>query len=150
TKVEEGIRFADDNSSDFTLQLLTPSDTGVQTSSGGMVLPRYTEGEIISIKERSTEHALSNGGSQTISYKLKTISKTRIRYGEPTIVCTNAAWWQTGRYDSVKGIFYKDGIEYDVEFAEQHSSGNPLQSFKRLRRIFYDTFEEPYWAATVE
>lgn len=150
TKVEEGIRFADDNAATYPLQLLTPSDTNIQASTGGLVLPRYTEGKIISITDRSTEHALANGGSQTITYKLQTISKTRIRYGEPTLVCTNAAWWQTGRYDSVQGIFYKDGVEYDVEFAEQHGSGNPNQSWKRLRRIFYDTYEEPYWAATVE
>lgn len=148
TKVEEGIRFADDNKADFNLQLLTPSDTGIQVSTGGMVLPRYTESAIISIDDKSTEHALANGGSQTIEHVLKTISKTRIRYGDPVIVCTNAAWWQTGRYDSVKGVFYQDGLEYDVEFAEQHGSGNPSQSFKRLRRIFYDTYEEPYWAAT--
>lgn len=148
TKVEEGIRFSDDNSADFNLQLLTPSDTGVQASTGGMVLPRYKENHLISVREKSTEHALANGGSQTIQHTLKTISKTRIRYGEPTIVCTNAAWWQTGRYDSVKGVFYKDGIEYDVEFESQHRSGNPNHSFMRLRRIFIDTYEEPYWAAT--
>ncbi|MEN5275757.1 hypothetical protein ABE527_02290 [Brucella sp. TWI432] len=149
TKVEEGIRFADDNSADFTMGLLTPSDTGIQASQGGLVLPRYTENNLISIVERSTEHALANGGSQTISYKLNTTSKTRIRYGDPFVVCTNATWWQTGRYDSVKGVFYKDGVEYNAEFSEQHPSGDPNHSFKRLRQIFIDTYEEPYWAATV-
>ena len=149
TKVEEGIRFADDNSADFVMGLLTPSDTGVQTSQGGLVLPRYQENNLISILEKSAEHALANGGSQTISYTLKTTSKTRIRYGDPFVVCTNAAWWQTGRYDSVKGVFYKDGEEYNVEFSEQHPSGDPNQSFKRLRKIFIDTYEEPYWAATI-
>ena len=149
TKVEEGIRFADDNAQEHTLGLLTPSDTSIQVSQGGLVLPRYTENNLISITEKSTEHALANGGSQTINYTLKTTSKTRIRYGDPFLVCTNAAWWQTGRYDSVKGVFYKDGVEYNVEFAEQHPSGNPDHSFKRLRQIFIDTYEEPYWAATV-
>lgn len=149
TKVEEGIRFADDNSATTTLSLLTPSDTAIQTSSGGMVLPRYTEQNLISIREKSAEHALANGGSQTISYTLKSISRTRIRYGDPFLVCTNAAWWQTGRYDQTKGIFYKDGIGYNVEFSEQHPSGNPNHSIKRLRQIFTDSYEEPYWAATV-
>lgn len=149
TKVEEGIRFADDNAADFTLGLLTPSDTSIQTSQGGIVLPRYKENSLISIKEKSTEHALANGGSQTISYTVQTISKTRIRYGDPILVCTNATWWATGRYDQTKGIFYKDGVEYNVEFSEQHPSGNPKHSFKRLRQIFVDTYQEPYWAATV-
>jgi len=149
TKVEEGIRFADDNSATITLGLLTPSDTSIQVSQGGIVLPRYTENNLISITEKSTEHALANGGSQTISYKLNTISKTRIRYGDPFLVCTNAAWWQTGRYDQVKGVFYKDGAEYNVEFSEQHPSGDPNHSIKRLRQIFIDTYEEPYWAATI-
>lgn len=150
TKVEEGIRFADDNSADFTLGLLTPSDTGVQTSQGGIVLPRYRENNLISILEKSAEHALANGGSQTISYTLKTTSRTRIRYGDPFLVCTNSVWWQNGWYDGVKGIFYtKDGEKYNVEFAEQHPSGNPNQSYKRLRKIFVDTYEEPYWAATI-
>ncbi|KAB2779430.1 hypothetical protein [Brucella anthropi] len=148
TKVEEGIRFADDNSADFTLSLLTPSDTGIQVSQGGMVLPRYRENNLISITEKSTEHALANGGSQTVEYRLKTISKTRIRYGDPMLVCTNSAWWQTGRYDRVKGIFYKDGVEYDVEFAESKVDTNQTY-FVRMRQIFIDTYDEPYWAATV-
>lgn len=149
TKVEEGIRFADDNSATMPLGLLTPSDTSIQASPGGLVLPRYREDTLIAIRDKSTEHALANGGSQTINYTLKTTSKTRIRYGDPFLVCTNAAWWQTGRYDSVKGVFYKDGVEYNVEFSEQHPSGNPNHSVKRLRQIFVDTYEEPYWAATV-
>lgn len=149
TKVEEGIRFADDNAATSTLALLTPSDTSIQTSTGGMVLPRYTEKALISITEKSTEHALANGGSQTINYELKTVSKTRIRYGDPFLVCTNSTWWQTGRYDSVAGVFYKDGVEYNVEYAEQHPTGDPNHSYKRLRQIFIDTYEEPYWAATV-
>lgn len=148
TKVEEGIRFADDNSAQITLGLLTPSDTSIQVSTGGMVLPRYTENNLISITEKSTEHALANGGSQTISYTLKTISKTRIRYGDPFLVCTNAAWWGTGRYDQTKGIFYKnDGTNYNVEFAQDN--GGPAHYIMRLRQIFYDTYEEPYWAATI-
>lgn len=147
TKVEEGIRFADDNSATFSLALLTPSDTGVQTSQGGLVLPRYRENNLISIVDKTAEHAMANGGSQTISYVLKTTSKTRIRFGDPILVCTNAAWWQTGRYDRVKGIFYKDGEEYDVEFAESKVDTNKTY-FVRLRKIFIDTYEEPYWAAT--
>lgn len=149
TKVEEGIRFADDNSATFTLGLLTPSDTGIQASQGGLVLPRYSESSLISITDKSTEHALANGGSQTVSYTLKTTSKTRVRFGDPFVVCTNSAWWQSGRYDSVKGVFYADGVEYNVEFAEQHPSGNPNHSLKRLRKLFVDTYNEPYWAATV-
>lgn len=150
TKVEEGIRFSDDNSATFTLGLLTPSDTNIQVSQGGLLLPRYEPNNLISITEKTAEHALSNGGTQTINYTLKTTSRTRIRYGDPFVVCTNAAWWQTGRYDDVRGVFYQDDAEYNVEFSEQHGSGDPNHSIKRLRQIFVDTYDEPYWAATIQ
>lgn len=149
-KVEEGIRFAADNIDTAALSLLTPGDTTIQISPGGLLLPKYQEQVLLSVKGRDAEVALSNGGSQTLNYQLKTISKTRIRYGPSILVCTNAVWWQTGRYDSVAGVFYQDGVSYNVEFAEQHPSGNPNQSIKRLRQIFIDTYEEPYWEATVE
>lgn len=148
-KVEEGVRFDDDNLDTTALGLLTPGDTSIQTSGGGLVMPKFTELTLLSVKGRDAEVALSNGGSQTINYTLKTVSKTRIRYGNSMLVCTNNQWWQTGRYDSVKGVFYKDGLEYSVEFAEQHPSNNPKHSVKRLRQIFYDTYEDPYWAATI-
>ena len=149
-KVEEGVRFADDNRDTTALSLLTPGDTTIQVSPGGLLLPKYKEAALLSVKGRDAEVALSNGGSQTIEYTLKTISKTRIRYGNSFLVCTNAQWWATGRYDSVAGIFYAaDGAAYNVEFAEAHPSGNPAHSIKRLRQIFYDTYDEPYWAATV-
>lgn len=148
-KVEEGCRFSEDNSDTSALALLTPGDTSIQISPGGVLLPKYRETTLLSVKGRDAEVALSNGGSQTIEYTLKTISKTRIRYGNSMLVCTNAQWWQTGRYDTVAGVFYKDGIAYNVEFAEQHTSNNPKHSIKRLRQIFYDSYDEPYWAATV-
>lgn len=149
-KVEEGIRFADDNSDTSAIGLLTPGDTAIQISPAGLLLPKYAETVMLSVVGRDAEVAVSNGGSQTIGYTLKTISKTRIRYGNSFLVCTNAQWWQTGRYDTVAGVFYAtDGSSYSVEFAEQHSSGDPNHSIKRLRQIFTDTYDEPYWAATV-
>tara|TARA_R110002124_G_scaffold284368_1_gene461503 strand:- start:22715 stop:25012 length:2298 start_codon:yes stop_codon:yes gene_type:complete len=147
-KVEEGIRFADDNANTTALGLLTPGDTSIQVSAGGMLLPKYSEAVLLSVKGRDAEVALANGGSQTVEYTLKTVAKTRIRYGGAFIVCTNAQWWQTGRYDTVEGVFYRDGIAYNVEYAEQHPTGDVNHSFKRLRQIFVDTYEEPYWAAT--
>ncbi|ABE64061.1 hypothetical protein Nham_3329 [Nitrobacter hamburgensis X14] len=147
--VEEGIRFAADNTDTKALSLLTPGDTLIQTSPAGVVLPKYDSKALLSVVGRDSEVALSNGGSQTINYTLKTISKTRIRYGNAFLVCTNAQWWQTGRYDSVEGVFYKDGVGYSVEFAEQHPSGAPNHSIKRLRQIFIDTYQEPYWDASV-
>lgn len=148
-KVEEGARFDDDNRDTKALSLLMPGDPAVQVSPSGLLLPKYRETYLLQVWGRDAEVAVSNGGSQTVNYVLKTISKQRIRYGNSMLVCTNAQWWQTGRYDSVEGVFYKDGIAYNVEFAEQHSSGFPNHSIKRLRQIFIDTYEEPYWEATV-
>lgn len=149
-KVEEGIRFAEDNLDTKALSLLTPGDTQIQVSPAGLVMPKYEVKPLLSVIGRDSEVALSNGGSQTINYVLKTISKTRIRYGNAFLVCTNNQWWATGRYDSVEGIFYaNDGASYSVEFAEQHPSGNPNHSIKRLRQIFIDTYQDSYWDATV-
>lgn len=146
---EEGIRFAADNANTVALSLLTPGDTSIQVSAGGVLLPKHGEEILLSVKGRDAEVALSNGGSQTIEYTLKTISKTRIRYGQAQIICTNSQWWQTGRYDMTEGIFYKDGVAYNVEFSEQYWSGDPNHSTKRVRQMMVDTYEEPYWAATI-
>nr|DAO38008.1 MAG TPA: hypothetical protein [Caudoviricetes sp.] len=148
--VEEGIRFAHDNKDTKALSLLTPGDTAIQVSAGGIVLPKYTEQTLLSVKGRDTEVALSNGGSQTITYKLKTISRTRIRYGASMLVCNNSQWWATGRYDAIKGIFYAaDGAQYNVEYAYNNDLNNQSHVVYRLEQIFYDSYEEPYWEASV-
>lgn len=148
-KVEEGIRFADDNSDRSVLALETPGDTRFTVHSNGLLLPKSSDTTALSVVGRDSEIAISNAGSQTIDYQLKTISRTRVRYGNSMLVCTNAQWWQTGRYDPVAGIFERDGETFAVEFSEQHPSGNPNHSIKRLRRIWVDTYEEPYWEAVV-
>lgn len=147
-KVEEGIRFADDNLDTKALSLLTPGDTSIQISPGGLCLPKYGETVLLSVKGRDAEVAVSNAGSQTVTYTLKTISKTRIRYGAPFLVCTNSQWWATGRYDQTKGIFYQnDGTQYNVEFSQD--AGGPAHYIMRVTQLFYDSYEEPYWAATI-
>ena len=147
-KVEEGIRFSEDNQDTRALSLLTPGDTSIQVSAGGLLLPKYAETTLLSVKARDAEVALSNGGSQTIEYTLKTISRTRIRYGNSMLVCTNSAWWSTGRYDSVTGVFARNGETFDVEYVDARA-GNALTNHRlvRVTQFFYDTYEEPYWEA---
>ncbi|MCB1473839.1 MAG: hypothetical protein H6884_09810 [Rhodobiaceae bacterium] len=148
-KVEEGLRFADDNSDRSVLALETPGNTAFTVHGNGILLPKSGEDTVLSVVGKDSEIAMSNAGSQTIDYVLKTISRTRIRYGNSFLVCTNSQWWQTGRYDPVKGIFERDGETFEATFAEQHPSGNPNHSIKRLRKMWVDSYEEPYWAAVV-
>lgn len=148
-KVQEGVRFADDNANRAVLALETPGDTRFQVGSDGTLLPKYKEGVLFSVWAKDSEVAVSNAGSQTVNYVLKTVSRSRIRYGNSMLVCTNAQWWQTGRFDAVKGTFERGGETFRVEFVAQHPSGNPNHGILRLTKFWYDTYEEPYWEAQV-
>lgn len=145
-KVEEGLRFADDNSDRSVLALETPGDTRFQVHSGGLLLPKYSELALLSIIGKDSEVAVSNAGSQTINYVLKTVSRTRVRWGNSFTACTNMQWWQTGRYDPTTGIFRRDGETWLVEGYYQAAA---LQNHQliRLQQFWIDTFEDPYWEA---
>ncbi len=148
--VEEGIRFAHDNSDTKALSLLTPGDTQIQTSAAGIVLPKYDTKALLSVIGRDSEVALSNGGSQTVEYVLKTISRTRIRYGNSKLVCTNTQWWQSGRYDALAGLFYAaDGSTWEVEGAQYTDWSGAIRDHTifRVRQYWVDTYEDPYWDA---
>lgn len=151
-KVEEGIRFSAEDQSTSALALLTPGDPSIQISPGGMLLPKWSEKVLLSVMGRDAEVALANGGSQTSEYKLKTVSRTRVRYGNSMLTCTNTAWWQTGRYDSVTGIFSREGEQFYVDLDPVQGRDNimdPAHRLVRVQQIFTDTYEEPYWEATV-
>ncbi len=149
-KVEEGLRFSDANSDRSALALETPGDTRFTVHPNGMLLPKSSDQTILSVIGKDSEIAVSNAGSQTIDYQVKTVSRTRIRYGNSLLVCTNNQWWQTGRYDPVRGVFERDGEVFNVEFAPtQEAWANVAQNhvMLRLTQFWEDTYEEPYWAA---
>lgn len=147
-KVQEGMRFADDNSDNSVLALETPGDTRFQVHASGLLLPKYTEGAVLSIVGKDSEVAISNAGSQTINYILKTVSRTRIRWGNSFKVCTNSQWWHSGRYDSITGIFQRNGETFLVD---QEDLRRALQNHTaiRLKQFWTDKYEDHYWEALV-
>ncbi|MEO0496284.1 MAG: hypothetical protein AAF141_02790 [Pseudomonadota bacterium] len=147
-KVEEGLRFADDANERSAIAVETPGDTRFQIHPNGLLMPAHQEHAALSVVGRDSEQALSNAGSQTVEYKLKTVSRTRIRYGTPFVVCTNAQWWSTGRYNETTGIYTnRAGEQFDVEYIRAHPTNDPNRQITRFRRIWTDTYEEPYWDA---
>lgn len=56
-------------------------------------------------------------------------------------VCTNSVWWRTGRYDSAKGVLYRDGETWQV------MEGDPTvnHSWIRVQQFWTDAYDEIYW-----
>lgn len=147
-KVEEGLRFADDNFDRSVLALETPGDTRFTVHPNGILLPKSSDQTVLSVIGKDSEIAVSNAGSQTVDYVQKTISRTVIRYGNSRQVCTNSQWWASGRYDSITGVFVRDGETFNVEYVD-HRAGTPLTNHRYVRVTQYweDVIEEPYWEA---
>lgn len=135
--VQEGVRFSDEASQVTNLDVFNPLNPDVVVSNN-MLLPKYTEVQRLKVHPYNEELSISQYTYQTHSMRKRTVSKTRIRYGESKTVCTNSRWWRSGRYDSVNQTFSVDGETWEVL---PDSRGK----HKRLRRFWYDTYEEHYW-----
>lgn len=143
-KVEEGMRFSDENADTFSPALSNPADTRFVVHANGLLLPAYTEVAVISNIGKDSELALSNAGSQTTDYVQRTVARTRKRWGKSFIVSKANIWWWTGRYDPVSGTFSRAGETWTV------SDPGPVLSllgFTRLTEYWEDTYEEVYWDA---
>ena len=138
-KVEEGIRFSDEAANKVSLQVFNPINPDVRISNG-FLLPQYTEVKGFEVGPYHESLAISQYTYQDHTMVQRTVSRTRIRYGESSTVCTNAQWWRSGHYDAVKGVFYKDGDMWTVA-----QEPGMKAKFKRLVRFWEDTYEEVYW-----
>lgn len=139
-KVEEGIRFSDDAAMETSLQIFNPINPDVAISNG-FLLPKYTEVQRIKVGPFAEELAIADYPFQTHEMVQRTMSRTRIRYGEEKTVCTNNAWWKSGKYDSAQGVFTKAGDTWEV----LSQTGRAGHQITRLRRFWVDTYEENYW-----
>jgi len=143
-KVQEGLRFDDANITTSSPVLSNPSDTHFVVS-GGLLLPAYNEVPLVSIVGKDSEVAISNAGSQTVSLVSRTVSKTRIRWGNTLDICTNSAMWQNGRYNAITNIFTaQSGETYSVE---PQSLADALINHRMIRidQFWVDTYDEIYW-----
>lgn len=140
-KVEEGIRFADANADEFEPALFSLLDPNASFSDG-FLLPRYTSELRYGNLVYHSNLGIAQYGFQTVEMVQLSMSRVRLRYGEPFSVCTNSHWWGSGRYDSTTSIFKRGSETFQV--LERVTGRHQIL---RVRRVFVDRFVTPYWKA---
>lgn len=151
-KVGEGLRFPDFNAAEAQLQIFDPLNPKV-TIRGGTMFPAYDRELWLANTNFASEAQVAGFSYQSFSMVQKTMSRQRIRYGSEFTVCTNSTFWATGTYDYFTQTFRRGDevfqtaqiFSYD-NVLNFDASGNPIQhSNLRLKQIFIDNVEEPYW-----
>ena len=143
-QVGEGVRFPSAGNASAALSLLNPNNPYVNAANG-FVLPKYSHGLRMSLTGYNGETRISQYTYETTSIVLLTRSRTRIRYGFSMTVCTNGAWWASGRYDPVTFTFRIAGETWEVAVGDRPNA-TTNHRWIRVTRFWIDTYEEPYWA----
>lgn len=138
-RVEEGIRFAYDNFWKGPLSLQNPNDPNFSHAAQSLICPKYTPVDGILVDKQSTTAPLGGTTYQTMQLTQLTMSRQVLRYGDWHTVCTNSAWWQSGRYDAGAGIFSVDGQTFNVEGTWWLN-----HQLVRVRRFWTDELRQPY------
>lgn len=144
-KVQEGIRFPPASQREAQILLANPIDPSVSVTNN-FVLPAYTEVERYFASGRDGEIAISQYQYQTLTSTQYNVARERIRYGGSMTVCTNSAWWNSGRYDSVGNTFRINGETWLV--GELVANYGPGHEFFRVTQYWVDTFYDTYWSVT--
>ncbi|MFN3624615.1 MAG: hypothetical protein ACK4TP_11195 [Hyphomicrobium sp.] len=139
-KVQEGVRFSDEAANIAALQVFNPVNPDV-TISNGFLLPKYADNMRFKVEPFLEELSISQYQYQTHEMVQRTVARTRIRYGEELTICTNNAWFRSGRWDSAQNVLYKDGDTWEVI----DGNGNINHTMVRLRRFWVDSYNEYYW-----
>lgn len=142
-KVDEGVRFADDGVNETALQLFNPLNPQV-TVANGVLFPTYEAALRISVGPQTGSVSLASYTYQTVEFLRKQMSRTRIRWGNPFFVCTNSAFWQSGRYDPVTHVFARNGETFQIAPEYQQAALVP-HVFIRITQFWTDTYTEAYW-----
>lgn len=139
---QEGIRFPDANASVRALSIFSANDPNAALNSG-LLLPAYEHTLKMEIGPYHSDQGIAQYGFQTFDVVQRQMSRQRIRYGSIFTVCTNAQWWKSGTFDSTTGTFRKDGETFELVGLEaNYGVGHEIF---RLRQIWVDTYQEPYW-----
>ncbi|RFB80398.1 hypothetical protein DYH55_02400 [Methylovirgula sp. 4M-Z18] len=146
----EGIRFADNGAADAALGLFNPLNP-LATVAGGVLLPAYDPSLRLSVGPQTGQIQLSSYSYATSTLVQKTMSRVRVRYGTEFTVCTNSAYWQSGKYDPITGIFtLPNGDVFKAAFdltngVYSANSGGLSHVAVRLQQFWTDTVSDPYW-----
>lgn len=148
-KVEEGMRFPNDNASNVAISLFNPLDASVKVASNGLALPVYSEVNRLSLDQFYQELSIDQYEYQEVDFKLNSMSARRIRFGVAFTVCNNSEFWKTGTYDTRKGIFTdKLGRTYQTlnnnEDVHPKNGGFDGHAWIRLQQFWYDEEVEYY------
>jgi hypothetical protein len=152
--VEEGVRFPWAATALSTLQLDNPINGSVTMTPDGLMVPNYTSVDALVVGApvaNEVVQAIPVADYQFATHQLiqRSISRTRIRYGTTRTVCTNASFWSGGQYNSVTGVFTKNGETFEVRDANGNIptavGRNAAHAWYRVRQFWTDTFDETYW-----
>ena len=155
-RVFEGIRFAaDGDSGKMVLDLYNPFEQAGVVK-GGVLLPAY-ERYLRRTTGAITGSVRANAFTYNpVSYVEKTMTRSRVRYGSEFSVCTNSAYWNSGQYDPITGVFRLSSGEtfkaaVDIRgLPEVYTGDNHLHMPVRLQQFWTDTISEPYWDHVVQ
>lgn len=143
TKLQEGIRLPDAAFATTALALFDPLDPRAKVIDG-VLFPAHSYDTRLSVGPRTGELQVSAYSYQANQMVQRTMSRTRIRYGEEFTVCTNSAFWAAGTADYAAGTFTKDGEVFEnLGVAATFADGHAV--IQRLRRVWEDSYDEPYW-----
>jgi len=137
-KVDEGVRFAYDGVNETALQLFNPLNPQVSVANG-VLFPAYETALRISVGPQTGSVSLASYTYQTVEFLKKQMSRTRIRWGNPFFVCTNSAFWFSGRYDPVTHVFARNGETFQIDPAYSQAALIP-HVFIRLTQFWTDTY----------
>lgn len=144
-RIEEGIRFPAAQQKVAQILLFNQFEDRVIVHPDGLMLPSYVDQARISVLGNDDEIAIASFTQQNVDVVQKTRTRKRLRFGASFKKCTNDRWWQDGQYDRTTGVFSRNGETFQV------ISGDPNQDHQwlRLRKFWYDTFEQSYWDVVV-
>ncbi|MEJ1937322.1 hypothetical protein WDZ92_44575, partial [Nostoc sp. NIES-2111] len=151
--IEEGVRFPWAGTALSALQLDNPINGSVTMTADGLMVPNYTSIDALVVGApvaNETVQAIPLADYQFASHQLiqRSISRTRIRYGVTRTVCTNSSFWSGGQYNSVTGIFTRNGETFEVRDANGNIPNavgrHAAHAWYRVRQFWTDSFEEIY------
>lgn len=151
-RVDEGIRFNFYNSDEFALSLYNANDPNVMHASSGLICPKYKAVEGIAVTAKTGEEPLGGVSVQSITIEHLTESRRRIRYGSSYTICNNSAYWGSGKYDPIAGVFtdqYGNTFKAAPELSGWEYGGSVNHQYIRLQQFWEDTISVPYDKYTV-